>query len=86
MSLIYIGEVFVEPEVAFGKVLRMLRAQAGLTQEQLAFEAEVQRNYISLLERGQNSISLKTLFKIAAALNTTPSEMLSSVEEHTINT
>lgn len=70
----------MEPEVAFGKVLRALRGQAGLTQEQLALEADLQRNYISLLERGLNSPSIKTLFKLAGVLNTTPSKMLEKTE------
>jgi len=71
----------LEPEVAFGKVLRALRQQAELSQEQLALEADLQRNYISLLERGLNSASLKTLFKLAPVLATTPSAMLEQVEQ-----
>ena len=49
----------MEPEVAYGKVLRALRKQAGYSQEQLALDADLQRNYISLLERGANSASIK---------------------------
>ncbi|HEL3759492.1 TPA: helix-turn-helix transcriptional regulator [Stenotrophomonas maltophilia] len=71
----------MEPEVAFGKVLRALRKQAGLSQEQLALDADLQRNYISLLERGLNSASIKTLFKLAAPLKTSPSQMLEQTEQ-----
>jgi transcriptional regulator with XRE-family HTH domain len=71
----------LEPEVALGKVLRALRKQVGLSQEQLALEADLQRNYISLLERGLNSASIKTLFKLAAVLGTSPSQMLAQAEE-----
>lgn len=71
----------MEPEVAFGKVLRALRKQAGLSQEQLALDADLQRNYISLLERGLNSPSIKTLFKLSAVLKTKPSKMLEQAEE-----
>jgi len=44
-------------------------------------EADLQRNYISLLERGLNSASIKTLFKLAAVLGTSPSQMLAQAEE-----
>lgn len=71
----------MEPEVALGKVLRTLRKQAELSQEQLALDADLQRNYISLLERGLNSASVKTLFKLSAVLRTSPSQMLAQAEE-----
>ncbi|WP_345785037.1 helix-turn-helix transcriptional regulator [Stenotrophomonas sp.] len=71
----------MEPEVAFGKVLRALRRAVRMSQEELAFEADLQRNYISLLERGQNSPSIKTLFKLAPVLKSSPSEMLLLVEQ-----
>ena len=70
----------MEPEVAFGKVLRALRKQAGLSQEQLALDADVQRNYVSLLERGLNSASIKTIFKLSEALHVSPSDLLVQVE------
>lgn len=71
----------MEPEAAFGRVLRELRKQAGLSQEQLAFSADLQRNYISLLERGLNSASLKTIFKLADVLQVAPSKMLEQAEK-----
>ena len=71
----------LEPEVAFGTVLRELRKQAGLSQEQLALSADLQRNYISLLERGLNSASLKTIFKLADVLQIAPSKMLEQAEK-----
>ena len=70
----------MEPEVAFGIVLRDLRKRSGLSQESLAHEAEMERNYISLLELGRNSASIKIIFKLAPALGVTPSEMLEQVE------
>lgn len=71
----------MEPEVAFGLVLRALRKQAGLSQEQLALNADLQRNYISLLERGLNSASIKTLFKLASVLQVSPSQLLEQAEQ-----
>ncbi|MBX3700302.1 MAG: helix-turn-helix transcriptional regulator [Dokdonella sp.] len=71
----------MEPEEAFGRVLRELRLARQLSQEALAFEADLQRNYVSLLERGQNSASLKTLFKLAPVLGVSVSNLLVQVEE-----
>ena len=61
---------------AFGIVLRRLRQEAGLTQEQLGFEADLRRTYVSVLELGQQQPSLTTILKIAAALRREPSELL----------
>lgn len=65
---------------AFGKVLRQHRKGLGLTQEQLALEAGIQRNYVSLIERGINQPTISMLFKLAEPLNCTPSELMSNVE------
>jgi transcriptional regulator with XRE-family HTH domain len=70
----------LEPEQAFGMVLRQLRQQAGLSQEKLAFDAELDRNYVSLLELGRNSASVKTIFKLAPALGVTVAELMGLVE------
>ncbi len=62
---------------AFGKVLREYREKAALSQEKLAFEAEVDRTYISLLERGLRQPTLETLFKLAAVLGVAPATLIS---------
>ncbi|MEE3624098.1 helix-turn-helix transcriptional regulator [Nitrospirillum sp. BR 11752] len=49
--------------------LRRLRKDKGLSQEELAGLSEVDRTYISLIERKRNSISLDKLEQIATALN-----------------
>jgi len=67
--------------VAFGKVLRQLREAAGLTQEQFGFEADLRRTYVSILELGQQQPSLKTILKIARALNCTPGKLIDLVTE-----
>ena len=71
----------MEPEVAFGKVLRTLRENAGYSQEQLALDADLQRNYVSLLERGMNSASIKTLYKLASVLKVSPGKMLDQADQ-----
>ena len=66
---------------AFGAVLRARRLQAEFTQEQLAFEASIRRNYVSMLELGQHQPTLTMLFALAAALGCSPSDLLLEVEE-----
>lgn len=70
----------MEPEVAFGIVLRELRKQRELSQEALAHESGLERNYISLLELGRNSASIKTLFKLTPVLGVSVSEFMRQVE------
>ena len=70
----------MEPAVAFGKVLRKLRTSAGLTQEQLGFESELRRTYVSILELGQQQPSLTTIIKLARALGLPAHELVSLVE------
>jgi transcriptional regulator with XRE-family HTH domain len=62
---------------AFGEVLRDCRLKAGLSQEALAGIAEVDRTYVSLLERGLRQPTLHTLFNLARALSVSPSTMVS---------
>ncbi len=66
--------------IAFGRVLRELRKKTELTQEQLGFEAGLERNYISMLERGERQPTLSTLMKLAPPLRCTASQMVALVE------
>jgi transcriptional regulator with XRE-family HTH domain len=75
-----LGEI-LDPAVAFGHVLRALRQNAKLSQEQLAFDAEVERNFVSLIERGVNQPSIRIVFKLALALDIPASTMIQLVEE-----
>lgn len=51
-----------------GKVIGALRKDAGISQEELAFRASIDRTYISQIERGVGNPSLLVIFKIAQAL------------------
>ncbi len=66
--------------LAFGKVLRQKRIESGLTQEQLAHEADIQRNYVSLIERGVHNPTIAILFKLAHALRCPPSALIADLE------
>lgn len=52
----------------FGKRLRQLREQKGLSQEELAFRANLSVYYISRIERGKANPSLETLHNLASGL------------------
>ncbi len=68
---------------AFGCILRRLRQYRGLTQEKLGFESGYHRTYISILERGQKSPSLQTIFNLSKALKVEPAELIKHVESET---
>lgn len=52
----------------FGRNVREHRRRLGLSQEQLAFEADMKRSYLSDLERGSRNPSIKAIARLAAAL------------------
>jgi transcriptional regulator with XRE-family HTH domain len=70
----------LEAAVAFGRVLRQKRTEAGFTQEELGFEADLRRTYISLLELGQQQPTLTTILKLARALDLSAQELIALVE------
>lgn len=70
----------MDPAVAFGITLRKARKDANLSQENLALAAGIERNYVSLIERGINQPSIRVIFKLASALNLAASELLYETE------
>ena len=76
----------MDPTVAFGRVLRSLRQEAGLTQEQLALAANVERNFVSLIERGINQPSIRIVFRLADALEVSASTLILQVEQEMLRT
>jgi transcriptional regulator with XRE-family HTH domain len=65
--------------VIVGKNVRRLRLQKGMTQEELAFEAEIDLTYVGGIERGRRNPSLMVLVRIAKALGVPPSETVGRV-------
>ena len=59
----------------FGRNVRAARLQAGLSQEQLAFEADMKRSYLSDLERGTRNPTLKAIGRLALALQVDPRQL-----------
>jgi transcriptional regulator with XRE-family HTH domain len=56
--------------------LRRLRHAKGLSQDDLAYEAEVSRSYLSQLEKGSFYASLRIVGRVARALDVEPAELL----------
>jgi transcriptional regulator with XRE-family HTH domain len=60
----------------FAANLRRLRHEKGLSQEELAHVANVNRSYFSKLEKGSTYVGLEIIEKLAGALETEPAEFL----------
>lgn len=58
----------------FGTNLRRLRHERGLSQDDLAAAAEMDRSYLSEIENGRFHVSLKVIGKLAEALAAEPEE------------
>lgn len=68
-------------EKQFGIVLRKYREMIGISQEDLALRCDLDRTYISLLERGKRNPTIKVVFSIAAGLNVKPSQLIKEIED-----
>lgn len=70
---------------AFGEAIRQMRGELGLSQEALAEACDLDRTYISGIERGSRNPSLTNILKIAIALNARPADLLDRAEnlQHT---
>jgi transcriptional regulator with XRE-family HTH domain len=66
---------------AFGLALREIRKEKGLSQEGMALDSGFDRTYISMIERGVKSPTVRALFKLAQFLNVKPSELMRRTED-----
>lgn len=55
--------------IQFGERVRKIRKEQGLSQEELAFKANLHRTYIGMIERAEKNITLLNIEKIAIALH-----------------
>jgi transcriptional regulator with XRE-family HTH domain len=62
----------------FGKTLRSLREEAGLTQEEVADRADVHWTYLSQVEGGKRNLGLENIVYLARAIGVTPAEFFSA--------
>lgn len=65
-----------EQLVAFGQRIRAIRKEKGLSQENLAALADIDRSYMGHIERGEKNITLTKIYQIAKALDVSPSQLL----------
>jgi transcriptional regulator with XRE-family HTH domain len=61
--------------------VRRARKLAGLSQEELAVEAEVDRTYVSQVERGKRNITIVVLARLARAMQTTAAALVSEASD-----
>lgn len=70
----------MRPEEAFGIIVKELRCKKSISQELLAEKSNLDRTYISMLERGKKSPTILTIFKISSALEIASSDLIKQVE------
>lgn len=66
--------------MSLGEELRKSRLGVGMTQEELAFKADISRNYVSLLELGEKSPTVHVLLRICKALGVRASTIIARIE------
>ena len=67
-------------QTVFGSLVRRRRQKAGLSQEALADQAGLHRNYIGLLERGLRLPSIEVVRRLALGLDTTMTSIVQELE------
>jgi transcriptional regulator with XRE-family HTH domain len=70
----------VQTDQSLGQALRSLRTKRKWSQTDLALRSDVDRNYISLIELGRNSPTVRLMFDLCDALDIAPSEFVKEVE------
>ena len=64
-----------------GARIKRMRQERGLSQEELAFEAGLDRSYVGGIERGERNITFRSLALIAKALKTNVGTLTSGLPE-----
>jgi transcriptional regulator with XRE-family HTH domain len=63
-------------KVLFGRRVRQLRREKGVSQEAFAHQIEIDRSYFGSIERGERNVSLENICLIAKGLGVPPAELL----------
>lgn len=66
----------------FGLVIKEFRLEKGLSQESLANQSDIDRTYISDIEKGERNISLKIIERLSETLQISLSELFKKIEEY----
>ncbi len=67
-----------DPRTIFGNRVRSLRLERNLSQEKLAELADLHRNYVGGVERGERNIALVNILRLARALRVKPGKLFDS--------
>jgi transcriptional regulator with XRE-family HTH domain len=71
--------VAADPRATFGKRVRKLRLDRGLSQEKLAELADLHRNYVGGVERGERNIAIINIVRLARALKVKPGKLMETI-------
>ena len=63
--------------IKFGNTIRKLRKEEGISQEELAYRADLHRTYIGMIERAEKNITLLNIEKLAKALDVSITDLFS---------
>jgi transcriptional regulator with XRE-family HTH domain len=73
-----------DPLVAFARRLRSIRLERGLSQEQLAALAGLDRTYVSSCETGRRNATIRTIDRLSAALEVDPAALVSDAWRNSV--
>lgn len=68
-----------DPRIVFGRRVRQLRLERRLSQEKLAELADLHRNYVGGVERGERNVSLLNIVKLAHGLNVRLTKLIETI-------
>jgi transcriptional regulator with XRE-family HTH domain len=71
----------IDPQEGFGRAIKALRAEQGVSQEGLADRCEMSRAQLSKVERGLADLRLSTVFRLASALDVSAAELIGRTED-----
>ena len=77
------AKVRSEVQLAYGEALRELRQERGISQEALAHKSDLDRTYVSGVERGERNPTLASLLRITEALDLNLSDVALRAEART---
>lgn len=66
--------------VSLGQAIKALRLERGIAQEELAHRSQIERSYMSSIERGMQNVGVMALVRIAAAIGISVGELVTKAE------